>query len=169
MVAMQSTQSGGMGWDDPGFGPNEWLVEEMYERYLADPSSVDAAWHEFCTDYKREQRAGATGAGLIQRSATPAEPTKVTVHPLDGGPASSTTHDAVVGALAGEQAASGAAAGSPTATRPVGPTIGNGSTVTAATAPAPNEQTARAATQPRAASAAVQPQTSERAPGLLAA
>ncbi len=33
------------------FGANEWLVEDMYERYLADPSSVDAAWHDFFADY----------------------------------------------------------------------------------------------------------------------
>ena len=24
-----------------GFGPNEWIVEDMYQRYLADPTSVD--------------------------------------------------------------------------------------------------------------------------------
>jgi 2-oxoglutarate decarboxylase len=36
----------------PDFGANEWLVEEMYERYLADPKSVDAAWHEFFADYR---------------------------------------------------------------------------------------------------------------------
>ncbi|MCX6463285.1 MAG: multifunctional oxoglutarate decarboxylase/oxoglutarate dehydrogenase thiamine pyrophosphate-binding subunit/dihydrolipoyllysine-residue succinyltransferase subunit, partial [Pseudonocardiales bacterium] len=34
------------------FGPNEWLVEEMYQRYLDDPSTVDPAWHEFFADYK---------------------------------------------------------------------------------------------------------------------
>ena len=34
------------------FGPNEWLVDEMYQRYLADPSSVDPAWHEFFADYR---------------------------------------------------------------------------------------------------------------------
>ena len=34
------------------FGANEWLVEDMYERYLADPSSVDAAWHDFFDDYR---------------------------------------------------------------------------------------------------------------------
>jgi multifunctional 2-oxoglutarate metabolism enzyme len=34
------------------FGANEWLVEDMYERYLADPSSVDAAWHDFFADYR---------------------------------------------------------------------------------------------------------------------
>ena len=34
------------------FGPNEWLVDEMYEKYLADPNSVDTAWVEFFADYK---------------------------------------------------------------------------------------------------------------------
>jgi multifunctional 2-oxoglutarate metabolism enzyme len=34
------------------FGPNEWLVEEMYERYLEDPNSVDTAWHDFFADYR---------------------------------------------------------------------------------------------------------------------
>jgi multifunctional 2-oxoglutarate metabolism enzyme len=34
------------------FGPNEWIVEDMYQRYLADPASVDAAWHDFFADYK---------------------------------------------------------------------------------------------------------------------
>ena len=35
-----------------GFGTNEWLVEEMYQQYLADPSSVDQAWHDFFADYR---------------------------------------------------------------------------------------------------------------------
>src|SRR3954463_10332229 len=35
-----------------GFGPNEWIVEDMYQRYLADPTSVDPAWHDFFADYK---------------------------------------------------------------------------------------------------------------------
>jgi 2-oxoglutarate dehydrogenase E1 component len=34
------------------FGANEWLVEDMYERYQADPSSVDEAWHDFFNDYR---------------------------------------------------------------------------------------------------------------------
>jgi 2-oxoglutarate decarboxylase len=34
------------------FGPNEWLVEEMYQRFLDDPTSVDPAWHEFFADYR---------------------------------------------------------------------------------------------------------------------
>jgi multifunctional 2-oxoglutarate metabolism enzyme len=49
-VSTQATDS----QDNPlaGFGPNEWIVEDMYQRYLADPSSVDPAWHEFFADYK---------------------------------------------------------------------------------------------------------------------
>ncbi|MGI8716662.1 MAG: 2-oxoglutarate dehydrogenase E1 subunit family protein, partial [Lapillicoccus sp.] len=32
------------------FGPNEWLVDELYHRYLADKSTVDQAWWEFFAD-----------------------------------------------------------------------------------------------------------------------
>jgi len=42
-----------------GFGTNEWLVEEMYQQYLADPSSVDQAWHEFFNDYRPGSPVGA--------------------------------------------------------------------------------------------------------------
>src|SRR5215475_14273881 len=34
------------------FGANEWLVEELYQRYLADPGSVDRAWWSFFADYQ---------------------------------------------------------------------------------------------------------------------
>ena len=34
------------------FGPNEWLVEEMYQRFLDDPTAVDPAWHDFFADYR---------------------------------------------------------------------------------------------------------------------
>ena len=76
------------------FGPNEWLVEEMYDQFLADPDSVDAAWHEFFSDFKptqtieskpdaapapvREQPA-KPGNGQVNQAATapaaPAQPT----------------------------------------------------------------------------------------------
>ena len=39
------------------FGPNEWLVDEMYQRFLTDPNSVDQAWHEFFADYVTPSRA----------------------------------------------------------------------------------------------------------------
>src|SRR5215469_10944767 len=33
------------------FGPNQWLVDELYQRYQADPGSVDQAWWSFFADY----------------------------------------------------------------------------------------------------------------------
>jgi 2-oxoglutarate dehydrogenase E1 component len=35
------------------FGPNDWLVDEMHERYLADPKAVSESWQEFFADYQR--------------------------------------------------------------------------------------------------------------------
>ena len=29
------------------FGANEWLVDEMYERFVKDPDSVDKVWWDF--------------------------------------------------------------------------------------------------------------------------
>jgi 2-oxoglutarate decarboxylase len=34
-----------------GFGPNEWLVDEIYQQFLADRSAVDPAWWEFFEGY----------------------------------------------------------------------------------------------------------------------
>jgi 2-oxoglutarate decarboxylase len=35
-------------------GPNAWLVDEMYEQYLADPGSVSESWRDFFADYRRD-------------------------------------------------------------------------------------------------------------------
>jgi 2-oxoglutarate decarboxylase len=56
------------------FGPNEWLVEEMYEQFLADPSSVDSAWHDFFADYKPTPRV-ASPAQSKATTDTVAKPT----------------------------------------------------------------------------------------------
>jgi 2-oxoglutarate dehydrogenase E1 component len=42
------------------FGANEWLVDELHQRYLADPASVDPAWWNFFADYHPGQ-AKASG------------------------------------------------------------------------------------------------------------
>src|SRR5579875_524775 len=49
------------------FGPNAWLVDEMYEQYRADPSSVSESWRDFFEDY----RPG--GANLARPTRLPAE------------------------------------------------------------------------------------------------
>ena len=46
-----------------GFGPNDWLVEEMYERFLEDPGSVDTAWHEFFADYSPDKSESSRPTG----------------------------------------------------------------------------------------------------------
>ena len=33
------------------FGPNSWLVDEMYEQFRIDPTAVSDTWREFFTDY----------------------------------------------------------------------------------------------------------------------
>src|ERR1700722_18084359 len=43
------TQFGGAGGS---FGPNAWLVDDMYDRFLADPGSVSESWREFFADYR---------------------------------------------------------------------------------------------------------------------
>jgi 2-oxoglutarate decarboxylase len=37
---------------DKAFGPNSWLVEEMYRRYEENPQSVGESWRDFFEDYR---------------------------------------------------------------------------------------------------------------------
>ncbi|MBK7622475.1 MAG: multifunctional oxoglutarate decarboxylase/oxoglutarate dehydrogenase thiamine pyrophosphate-binding subunit/dihydrolipoyllysine-residue succinyltransferase subunit [Kineosporiaceae bacterium] len=46
------------------FGPNQWLVDELYQQYLADRNSVDPTWWEFFADYTpSDMPQGHRGAG----------------------------------------------------------------------------------------------------------
>ncbi|WUM20259.1 multifunctional oxoglutarate decarboxylase/oxoglutarate dehydrogenase thiamine pyrophosphate-binding subunit/dihydrolipoyllysine-residue succinyltransferase subunit [Williamsia herbipolensis] len=49
------------------FGQNEWLVEEMYERFRADPDSVDRSWHDFLETYT-PKAGGANGSAAKTKS-----------------------------------------------------------------------------------------------------
>src|SRR5215472_11023298 len=77
------------------FGANEWLVEELYQRYLADPGSVDRAWWSFFADYQPTIPNGAAPAGpqpvtglRSAASATPAQtPTPAPAPPAPAPPA----------------------------------------------------------------------------------
>ncbi len=44
------------------FGPNAWLVDDMYERYLRDPSSVAESWRDFFEGYG-DHRLGSEAQG----------------------------------------------------------------------------------------------------------
>jgi 2-oxoglutarate decarboxylase len=54
------------------FGQNEWLVEEMYQKFREDPSSVDPSWHEFLVDYNPEPLTDVTAATPNGRTSTAA-------------------------------------------------------------------------------------------------
>lgn len=62
--------------NDPmaAFGPNEWLVDELYEQYLKDKNSVDKAWWEFFEDYRPGESTGngseANGTGVSEAAAS---------------------------------------------------------------------------------------------------
>ncbi|MDI3404565.1 multifunctional oxoglutarate decarboxylase/oxoglutarate dehydrogenase thiamine pyrophosphate-binding subunit/dihydrolipoyllysine-residue succinyltransferase subunit [Streptomyces cavernicola] len=65
------------------FGPNEWLVDEIYQQYLQDPNSVDRAWWDFFADYKpggataapaQPTQAPATGTAAAGAAVTPTKP-----------------------------------------------------------------------------------------------
>src|SRR5580693_631842 len=81
------TQFGGAGGS---FGPNAWLVDDMYDRFLADPDSVSDSWREFFADYRpapvpapqpqtpaaavtNEPEPGATPPVATTPASTPAE------------------------------------------------------------------------------------------------
>ena len=48
------------------FGANSWLVDEMYERYRADPASVSETWQEFFADYKPSPHRAPRRAGACR-------------------------------------------------------------------------------------------------------
>ncbi|HEY9314230.1 multifunctional oxoglutarate decarboxylase/oxoglutarate dehydrogenase thiamine pyrophosphate-binding subunit/dihydrolipoyllysine-residue succinyltransferase subunit [Williamsia sp.] len=56
------------------FGQNEWLVEEMYQRFQKDPNSVDPSWHEFLTNYAAEANGAKTSPGGAAKATTSAAP-----------------------------------------------------------------------------------------------
>ncbi len=140
------------------FGQNEWLVDEMYQRFRDDPDSVDASWHEFLAGYApKADVAGSSSANGSARSSSNGSP-------VNGGPAptsssaapeqGSTTPAAAVSEAPATKAASGQAvqsrdssAGSdvippPTRTSPATKTVPVAKAVSKA--PNPNKSTAPA-------------------------
>jgi 2-oxoglutarate decarboxylase len=59
----------------PDFGTNQWLVEEMHDRYREDPTSVDQTWVAFFeTGDGAELAAGAPAVNGSAPAASPATP-----------------------------------------------------------------------------------------------
>ncbi|WP_327185054.1 multifunctional oxoglutarate decarboxylase/oxoglutarate dehydrogenase thiamine pyrophosphate-binding subunit/dihydrolipoyllysine-residue succinyltransferase subunit [Streptomyces sp. NBC_01334] len=74
------------------FGPNEWLVDEIYQQYLQDPNSVDRAWWDFFADYKPgaatpSAPAGTAAAGAAATTTPPAPAAPAQAAPAAAAPA----------------------------------------------------------------------------------
>ncbi|GHD40696.1 multifunctional oxoglutarate decarboxylase/oxoglutarate dehydrogenase thiamine pyrophosphate-binding subunit/dihydrolipoyllysine-residue succinyltransferase subunit [Streptomyces galbus] len=63
------------------FGPNEWLVDEIYQQYLQDPNSVDRAWWDFFADYKPGAPSAPAAAGTAATGAAGTTPTPAPAAP----------------------------------------------------------------------------------------
>ena len=51
-MTLQVTDTRAPQLDPTEFGPNMWLIDEMYRQFLDDPESVSEAWQEFFEDYQ---------------------------------------------------------------------------------------------------------------------
>lgn len=133
-MSSQSPSSSSISTDQDGqgkspaaaFGPNEWLVDEIYQQYLQDPNSVDRAWWDFFADYKPGAGASpaaapakpagdaAAGAAATSAPAAPAKPAAQAAPATPAAPAASTSATPKAAPAAAKPAAASSAAGAPT-------------------------------------------------------
>ncbi|MEU3285044.1 multifunctional oxoglutarate decarboxylase/oxoglutarate dehydrogenase thiamine pyrophosphate-binding subunit/dihydrolipoyllysine-residue succinyltransferase subunit [Streptomyces longwoodensis] len=119
------------------FGPNEWLVDEIYQQYLQDPNSVDRAWWDFFADYKPGAPSGPAAAGTAATGAAGTTPTPAPAAPAAPADRTPAAAPAAPAPAAPAQAAPAApAAKAPAAPAPAKP---------AAAAPAAKPAAAKAA------------------------
>ncbi|GAA1545271.1 multifunctional oxoglutarate decarboxylase/oxoglutarate dehydrogenase thiamine pyrophosphate-binding subunit/dihydrolipoyllysine-residue succinyltransferase subunit [Kribbella lupini] len=121
------------------FGANEWLVDEMYEKYQQDPKSVDPAWSNFFKDY------------------SPGD-----AKPVNTAPSDAPRPDAVSDNKTPEAAGRGTAATAPAASKPAAQAAAAAPAPAAPATTATQSQTQPAQTKP---AAAAQQQTAPAAGG----
>ncbi|MFJ8503295.1 multifunctional oxoglutarate decarboxylase/oxoglutarate dehydrogenase thiamine pyrophosphate-binding subunit/dihydrolipoyllysine-residue succinyltransferase subunit [Streptomyces avermitilis] len=126
------------------FGPNEWLVDEIYQQYLQDPNSVDRAWWDFFADYKPGAAAAPAPAGTAAAGAAETT-TPAPAAPTAAAPAAPA---APAQAAAAPAPAAPAPAAAPAAPKPAA----------AAPAPAAAKPAAAAPAKPQAAAPAEAPE-----------
>ena len=102
-------------------GQNAWLVDEMYERYLDDPSSVPASWRDFFADYQTDapslKAAATTPAGAPSTGPTTATGATSTIA-APSTPTSAPSANPAATAAAPATATAAATATTPTVSRP---------------------------------------------------
>ncbi|KQR35104.1 alpha-ketoglutarate decarboxylase [Curtobacterium sp. Leaf154] len=66
------------------FGANEWLVDELYEQFVADKESVDKSWWPVLESYHRTQVGGAAAPAQSPAQQAPAQQQSSTQQPATG-------------------------------------------------------------------------------------
>ncbi|EFQ82980.1 oxoglutarate dehydrogenase (succinyl-transferring), E1 component [Aeromicrobium marinum DSM 15272] len=96
----------------PNFGTNQWLVEEMYERYTDDPSSVDASWKTFFAE------GGYSNGATPEKKSAPAAPERPGVTPATTTSPATGNGTVPDGATRGKSVRPAASSGAPDAPAP---------------------------------------------------
>jgi 2-oxoglutarate dehydrogenase E1 component len=162
-IAAVSTQQTSQENPLAGFGPNEWIVEEMYQRYLADPTSVDPAWHDFFADY----RPSTDGPGAATAAPAPPTPAAQTQPAAPAAPTTATPASTAAPTGAAPTTATPASTAAPATAAPA--TAANAAAAATA-APATQTRPAAAPAKPAATATAPAPQkAAEKAPAKAAA
>ncbi len=68
-------------------GPNAWLVDEMFEQYLADPESVSESWRDFFHDYRPSGVKASTGSSMPAPTPSVAATAPTSAPSAPGAPA----------------------------------------------------------------------------------
>src|SRR4051812_33275705 len=92
------------------FGPNAWLVDEMYEQYRQDPSSVSESWQDFFADYRP---SGASNGAREVAPTAPAAASASAPPSTSQAPASSTPSPPAAAAAAASSNGDGAPSPAP--------------------------------------------------------
>src|SRR3954470_20066741 len=58
------------------FGPNAWVVDEMYDQYRADPSTVSESWRDFFADERGRDGDGDGNKAPVQTATETAQEQK---------------------------------------------------------------------------------------------
>ncbi|MCL9761237.1 multifunctional oxoglutarate decarboxylase/oxoglutarate dehydrogenase thiamine pyrophosphate-binding subunit/dihydrolipoyllysine-residue succinyltransferase subunit [Frankia sp. AiPa1] len=111
----------------PDFGPNEWLVFEIYQQFLEDPESVSPEWREFLSDYHPSVPPASSGVTGAAASVAP-----------NGAPTGGESAHSAAAAVVTSAASAAPAASSPAASSPASPAAGTPTAPAPSATPAPD-------------------------------
>ncbi|BCW49016.1 hypothetical protein StoSoilB13_13580 [Arthrobacter sp. StoSoilB13] len=92
------------------FGGNEWLVDELYERYQQDKNSVDAKWWPLFESFDTGDGTSSNGTSAAPAAANPPTQVLPVVAPAEAAPAPAPAAPEAAPATTPAAAASGEAA-----------------------------------------------------------